>query len=83
MTSFRGTARVPPRMNPALLLGVASSSLLLSSLEMSDTPVYEPAIQALLGTALQFCVCVGGGGGYMKRISNSFFLAMKFTARIL
>ena len=29
----------------------ASSSLLLSSLELSDTHVYEPQIRALLGTA--------------------------------
>ena len=33
----------------------SSSSLLLSSLELSDTKVYEPKIQALFGTALQFC----------------------------
>ena len=30
------------------------SSLLLSSLESSDTKVYEPEIRALLGTALHF-----------------------------
>ena len=29
------------------------SSLLLSSLELSDTKVYEPCIRALLGTASQ------------------------------
>ena len=29
--------------------------LLLSSLELSDAQVYEPYIQALLGTALHFC----------------------------
>jgi len=33
----------------------SSSSLLLSSLELSDTKVYEPQIRALLGTALHFC----------------------------
>ena len=32
-----------------------SSSLLLSSLELSDTKVYGPYIRALLGTASQFC----------------------------
>ena len=32
-----------------------SSSLLLSSLELSDTQVYEPQIRALLGTAAHFC----------------------------
>jgi hypothetical protein len=31
------------------------SSLLLSSLELRDTQVYEPQIRALLGTALHFC----------------------------
>ena len=32
-----------------------SSSLLLSSLELSDTKVYEPYIRDLLGTAAHFC----------------------------
>ena len=31
------------------------SSLLLSSLELSDTTIYEPWIRALLGTASHFC----------------------------
>jgi len=31
------------------------SSLLLSSLELSDTKVYEPEIRARLGTAARFC----------------------------
>jgi len=35
-----------------------SSSLLLSSLELSDTQVYEPYIRARLGTAAHFCVVV-------------------------
>ena len=35
-----------------------SSSLLLSSLEQSDTDVYAPCIRALLGTASQFCETV-------------------------
>jgi len=33
----------------------SSSSVLLSSLQLSDTQVYEPQIQALLGTASHFC----------------------------
>ena len=33
----------------------SSSSLLLSSLELSDTKVYGPQIRALLGTASHFC----------------------------
>ena len=33
----------------------SSSSLLLSSLELSDTQVYEPYIRALLGTPSHFC----------------------------
>ena len=32
-----------------------SSSLLLSSLELSNTTIYEPYIRALLGTASHFC----------------------------
>jgi len=38
--------------------GTFSSSFLLSSLELSDTKVYEPQIRALLGTATQFCEVV-------------------------
>jgi len=34
------------------------SSLLLSSLELSDTTVYEPEIRARLGTAAHFCEVV-------------------------
>ena len=36
----------------------SSSSLLLSSIELSDTKVYEPLLRALLGTASQFCEVV-------------------------
>ena len=32
-----------------------SSSLFFSSLELSDTKVFEPQIRALLGTAAHFC----------------------------
>jgi len=35
--------------------GTSSSALLLSSLELRDTKVYEPQIRALLGTASHFC----------------------------
>ena len=41
-----------------LLGGVSSSSLLLSSIELSDTQVYEPYIRARLGTASHFCEVV-------------------------
>ena len=34
------------------------SSLLLSSLELSDTKVYEPQMRARLGTAAHFCEAV-------------------------
>jgi len=36
----------------------SSSSLLLSSLELRDTKVYEPEIRARLGTAAHFCEVV-------------------------
>ena len=36
----------------------SSSALLLSSLELSDTQVYEPEMRALLGTASHFCEVV-------------------------
>ena len=42
------------------------SSLLLSSLELSDTKVYEPCIRARLGTAAQFTI--------VARLSCSSFL---------
>ena len=38
----------------ALCVLSSSSSLLLSSLELSDTEVYAPEIRALFGTASQF-----------------------------
>ena len=40
------------------LFAEVSLSLLLSSLELSDTNVYAPSIRALLGTALCFCEVV-------------------------
>ena len=48
----------------------SSSLLILSSLELSDTHVYEPLIRALLGTASHFAkvlvlimkFCFAGGG---------------------
>ena len=36
----------------------SSSSLLLTSLELSDTTVYAPQIRARLGTAAHFCEVV-------------------------
>ena len=36
----------------------ASSSSLLSSLELSDATIYEPEIRALLGTTSLFCEAV-------------------------
>jgi hypothetical protein len=35
-----------------------SSPFSLSSLELSDTKVYEPEVRAILGTALHFCEVV-------------------------
>jgi len=37
---------------------VSSSSVLLASLELSDTQVYEPQIRALFGTAAHLCTLV-------------------------
>ena len=54
-------------------------SLLLSSLELSDTKVYEPYIRALLGTAAHFLflngltprqVNIGNGGVAFRRKSG-------------
>jgi len=47
---------------------LSSSSLLLSSLELSDTKIYEPEIRASLGTAAQICEGVVHGG-----VSNARF----------
>ena len=41
-----------------IFLESSSSSLLLSSLELSDTTIYERLIRALLGTASHFCLVV-------------------------
>ena len=55
----------PPRLSispsPSLSLShpSSSSSLLLSSLELSDTKVYEPNIRARLEAADHFCKVVG------------------------
>ena len=43
---------------PLRRLRASSSALLLSSLELRDTKVYEPRIRALLETASHFCVVV-------------------------
>ena len=40
---------------PTIIAQTYSSSLLLPSLELSDTDVYEPEIRAHLGTASHFC----------------------------
>jgi len=42
--------------NPETRILHPSSSFLLSSLELSDTKVYEPATRARLGTAAHFCI---------------------------
>ena len=49
-----GSAQVRFPLIPALLL----LALLLSSLELSDTKVYEPQIRARLGIAAHFCEVV-------------------------
>jgi len=38
--------------------GATSSSLLLSSIELSDSHVYGPQIRAFFGTASHFCEAV-------------------------
>ena len=47
-------------LGEALNLLFFFSSSLLSSLESSDTKVYEPKKRARLGTAAHFCEVVGG-----------------------
>ena len=47
-----------PAERPKACESSLSSSALLSSLELSDTQVYEPYIRALLGTAAHFCKVV-------------------------
>jgi len=56
---WAGTRVSPPPRHPrGRGTPQTSSSLLLSSLELSDTTVYEPYIRALLGTASHFCEVV-------------------------
>ena len=52
--ALRGAFRAAVKQALTLLL----SSLLLSSLELSDTQVYVPGIRALVETASQFCEVV-------------------------
>ena len=52
----QGEVAVQKRLHELLDVDRASSpSSILSSLEMSDTQVYEPKIRALLGTASHIC----------------------------
>ena len=46
---------VSVRTGGADMVVVSSFSLILPSLELSDTQVYEPYIRALLGTTAHFC----------------------------
>jgi len=51
-----GRRRLRPARPPIALKGcLFAPSLLLSSLELSDTTIYEPLMRALLGTAAPFC----------------------------
>ena len=55
--TYRG-ARIWQGHRHLFLGSSSSSSLLLSSLELSDTQVYGPQIRVLLGTASYFCEVV-------------------------
>jgi len=58
-----------------VLAALSSSSLLLSSLELSDTKVYEPQIRARLGTAAHFLRILRRGAQAMfKRGAKSMSL---------
>jgi len=46
---------IPVKKHKTVCPPSVSSSLFLSSLELSDTKVKEPEIRALLGTASHFC----------------------------
>ena len=50
-----GFRALTPQIETLAGVDVSSSSVLLSSLELSDTTTYEPEIRALLGTAPHFC----------------------------
>jgi len=63
----------------------SSSSLLLSSLELSDVKVYEPQIRALLGTASHFCEVVGRTIGVVStsvKVSGRLKLAVPSTTGV-
>ena len=51
----RGAQAMYNRQSTRPMSPLLSSSLLLSSLELSDTTIYEPSIRALLRTAAHFC----------------------------
>ena len=52
--SSHGRDRLFRRLEEREFFGVSSSSLLLSSLELSDAKVYEPCIRARVGTSAHF-----------------------------
>ena len=56
--SVQGQAQLAARRIERGGSSESSSSVLLSSLEMSDAKVYEPYIRARLGTAAHFCEVV-------------------------
>ena len=55
---------------------VPASSLLLSSLELSDTKVYLPEVRARLGTDLSFCEA-GDLGQVPRHTELSSYLRLK------
>jgi len=57
-----------------LVAGQVSSFLLLSSLELSDTQVYEPYIRALLGTDSHFCEVVVLKLCFVRRVLKLCFV---------
>ena len=54
----------------------SSSALLLSSLELSDTTIYEPSLRAFLGTAPLFCQVVVLNLSTPSARSSSFEIGM-------
>ena len=58
-----------------------SSSLLLSSLGLSDTQVYEPQIRALLGTASHFCELVGPSPPPLHTVEYDPFTKSQLASR--
>ena len=78
-----GPFSIPQNLNFELPASSSSSSLLISSLELSDTKVYEHQIRALLGTAAYFCKVVEFRATCLRRWVAKSYTGMSTASPLL